>query len=78
MKSMCRCSEINVVFCVGIVDIQIDIQNIVYSADTDSKVVKSKKKGRKSLMFTLMLIFKKYFGRNLILRSQNIKDFPYI
>ena len=41
MKSMCRYSEINVVFCVNIVEIQIDIQKIVYSADTDSKVVKS-------------------------------------
>ena len=28
-------------------------------------------------MFTLMFIFKKYFGPNLMLINQNIKDFPY-
>ena len=34
-------------------------------------------KGRKSLMFTIMFIFKKYSGPNVMLRNQNMKDFPY-
>ena len=31
----------------------------------------------KLVKFTLMFIFKKYFCPNLMLRNQNIKDFPY-
>ena len=33
--------------------------------------------GGRSLMFTLMFIFKKYFSPNLMPRTQNVKDFPY-
>ena len=60
MKSMCKYSEINIMFCVGIVDIQIDIQNIVYSADTDSKVVKSNFSLTKGLSPFYILLVNRY------------------